>query len=107
VANPPRHRTNAPNAAESDYWGGFQFSEGHGNQGRTYINLPTNYSGPLPAQYPGLITLTVLVGVLEFNSLSSPEEPEAAKLNLRFFIAQLPNQRCHGQFEILPSQSES
>jgi hypothetical protein len=47
------------------------------------------------------------VGVLEFNSLSSPEEAEAAKLNLRFLSRGFRIGDANGQFEILPSQSES
>ena len=59
------------------------------------------------SQYLGLFTLTVLVGVLEFNSLSSPEEPEGASLNFRFLARSFRISDVNGQFEILPSQSES
>jgi hypothetical protein len=61
VANLPLYRTNVPNAAESGYWSGFEFSDGQGNANRTYVNLLTTYSGPLPSQYPGLFTLNAPV----------------------------------------------
>ena len=51
AANLSLYRTNVPTAAENEYWNQFQFSDGQGNANRTYVNLLTNYSGPLPSQY--------------------------------------------------------
>lgn len=61
IHNLPLYRTNVPNTVESTYWRNFQFSDGQGNGNRTYINLLTNYSGPLPSQYPGLFTMNAPV----------------------------------------------
>jgi hypothetical protein len=52
------YRTNVPTSTESPFWGGFEFSDGQGNAGHTYVNMViTNYTGPLPSQYPGLIAV--------------------------------------------------
>ena len=59
VANLNTYQTNLPNAAEcgSEYWKGFQFSDGRGNLNRTYVGFLTNYTGPLPSQYAGKATM--------------------------------------------------
>jgi len=48
------YRTNVPTAAEcsNSFWGNFEFSNGQGVAGQTYVALLTNYTGPLPSQYP-------------------------------------------------------
>ena len=56
---------------------------------------------------PRMAFIASSVGVLEFNSLSSPEEAEAAKLNFRVLSRGFRISDTNGQFEILPSQSES
>ena len=61
VANLALYRTNVPSAAESGYWNNFQFSDGQGNLNRTYVNLLTNYTGPLPSQYTNKATLNAPV----------------------------------------------
>lgn len=47
------------------------------------------------------------VGVLDFNSLSRPEESETAQLNLRLLLRGFRISDASGQFEILRPQSES
>lgn len=49
--------TQVPSTNENAYWGNFQFSNGQGQVNRTYVNLVTNYSGPLPSKYEGLFTI--------------------------------------------------
>lgn len=60
-ANLPLYRTQVPTNSESAYWNNFQFSNGQGQVNRTYVNQVTNYSGPLPSQYPGLFTINAPV----------------------------------------------
>ena len=48
--------TNVPGASEDGYWTNFIFSDACGNSNRTYISFVTNYSGPLPSAYGGLLT---------------------------------------------------
>ena len=57
VMNLPLYRNSAPNASESPYWSNFEFSDGQGNVGCTYVGFLTNYSGPLPSQYPGAFAI--------------------------------------------------
>lgn len=47
------YRTNIPTSAENTFWGNFNFSDGQGNNNRTYVAKIGTYSGPLPSQYPG------------------------------------------------------
>ena len=47
------YRTNIPSVNESVLWRNFEFSDGQNNVGRTFVAVVTNYSGPLPSQYPG------------------------------------------------------
>jgi hypothetical protein len=54
--NLDQYRTNTPLAAENAFWSRFMFSDGQGNAGRTYISYVTNYTGPLPSAYSGLLT---------------------------------------------------
>ncbi len=58
-----RYRTNVPSAGESgsQYWSGFEFSDGQGNVNRTYVGFLTNYTGPMPSQYPGKATMNAPV----------------------------------------------
>ncbi len=51
------YRNSYPTTAEDAYWGDFQFLDAQGNGNKTYVNYLTNYSGPMPSQYPGLFTL--------------------------------------------------
>jgi len=69
------------------------------------FDLKCNVDGLVRASRVAFIASPV--GVLEFNSLSSPEESETAKLNLRFLSRGFRISDANGQFEILPSQSES
>jgi hypothetical protein len=50
------YQTNIPTAAEDSYWTNFQFSDGQGHVGKTFITNSSTYSGPLPSAYPGLTT---------------------------------------------------
>lgn len=47
-------KTNIPN--ENAYWTNFEFSDGRGHVGQTYVGFISNFSGALPSQYPGLFT---------------------------------------------------
>jgi len=49
------YRGNIPGDGNS-YWSNFQFSDGQGNSGKTYVNYAYTYSGNLPSAYPGLFT---------------------------------------------------
>jgi hypothetical protein len=51
--NLPQYQTNVPTASENAFWSKFQFSDGQGNPGRTYVANIGDYSGPLPSQYSG------------------------------------------------------
>lgn len=51
--NLAQYRTNIPSANESTLWRDFEFSDGQNNVGQTFVSVVTNYSGPLPSQYPG------------------------------------------------------
>ena len=48
------YRTSVPTASEDAYWGQFGFSDGQGAANRTYVAKISEYTGPLPSQYPGL-----------------------------------------------------
>ena len=50
------YATNIPTAGEDPYWSNFQFSDGNGHSGQTYVALDYNYSGNLPSAYSGLFT---------------------------------------------------
>lgn len=50
------YRSSIPN--EDSYWSNFQFSDAQGHLNKTYVNYVSNYSGPMPSQYPGLFTLS-------------------------------------------------
>lgn len=52
-ANLATYRTNPPTAGENSLWRDFEFSDGQGNINQNYVAIITNYSGPLPSQYPG------------------------------------------------------
>ena len=52
------YRNSIPSTTEDAYWGRFQFSDAQGNVNKTYVNFLTNYTGPMPSQYPGLFTLS-------------------------------------------------
>ena len=57
-ANLSLYRTTVPTTSESPFWANFNFSDGQGNAGHTYVSMvTTNYTGPLPSQYPGLIAV--------------------------------------------------
>ena len=58
TSNLTAYRSGIPTAAESAYWGNFNFSDGNGQGNKTYVNYLTNYAGPLPSQYPGLFTIS-------------------------------------------------
>jgi hypothetical protein len=45
------YQTNIPNATEDAYWSQFQFSDGQGNVGKTYVACTATYFGPLPSAY--------------------------------------------------------
>ena len=62
-ANLNLYRTNVPTATESgsEYWKGFEFSDGQGHLNQTYVDFLTNYSGALPSQYPGKATMNAPV----------------------------------------------
>ncbi len=47
------------------------------------------------------------VGVLEFTSLSSPEQAEAAKASLRFLMRSFRISDLNGKLEIAPSRSDT
>lgn len=51
--NLAQYRTNIPSPSESTLWRDFEFSDGQNNVGQTFVSVVTNYSGPLPSQYPG------------------------------------------------------
>jgi hypothetical protein len=51
------YRNNVPNASENSYWNSFEFSDGQGNVGKTYVGYLTNFSGMLPSQYPGAFAI--------------------------------------------------
>ena len=48
------YQNNVPTASENSFWGGFIFSDGVGNNGKTYCYQVGTYSGPLPSAYQGL-----------------------------------------------------
>ncbi|NOS70037.1 MAG: hypothetical protein HOP33_08910 [Verrucomicrobia bacterium] len=49
------YRTYVPTAAENSYWGNFEFSDGLGNVGRTYVKpITTRVYTNLSSQYTGL-----------------------------------------------------
>lgn len=54
AANLNLYRDYYPN--ENSYWARYQFSDGQGNNNKTYFAFLSNYSGSLPSQYPGLFT---------------------------------------------------
>lgn len=49
-------QADVPSSAEDSYWGDFLFSDGQGNTNKTYVQWITNYTGPLPSAYGGLLT---------------------------------------------------
>lgn len=51
------YRGYTPTVGENSYWANFQFSDGS-TAGKTYVQLVTNYAGPMPSQFPGLQTMT-------------------------------------------------
>jgi hypothetical protein len=51
------YRGYTPTVAENSYWANFQFSDGS-TAGKTSVQMLTNYSGPMPSQFPGLQTMT-------------------------------------------------
>jgi hypothetical protein len=53
-ANLGLYQTNVPSASENAYWKNFVFSDAQGHANQTYVGVVTNYTGPLPSQYPGL-----------------------------------------------------
>ena len=56
AANLDIYRSYVPTTGENPYWANYQFTDGQGNNNKTYFNLLSNYSGSLPSQYPGLFT---------------------------------------------------
>lgn len=52
------YRGSIPKTNESPYWGNFEFSNAKSVVDQTYVSLLiTNYTGPLPSQYEGLIAV--------------------------------------------------
>jgi len=45
-----------PTASQDAYWGNFQFSDGQGNVGKTYVSQIATYTGPLPISYSNRTT---------------------------------------------------
>ncbi len=52
------YSTNVPNAVDNSYWGNVLFSDACGNVNKTYVGFLTNYTGPLPTQYPNQFATT-------------------------------------------------
>ena len=52
------YRTMPPTANDTgnSFWNNFQFSDGRGNVGQTYVSQVGTFSGPLPSAYTGLFT---------------------------------------------------
>ncbi|MDR3458417.1 MAG: hypothetical protein P4N60_13280 [Verrucomicrobiae bacterium] len=48
------YQNNIPKTTEDPFWGNFNFSDGQGNSGKTYVSQVATYSGPLPSAYQGL-----------------------------------------------------
>jgi len=48
------------NTEDTAFWGNYQFSDGQGNNNKTYFNFLSNFSGALPSQYniAGVSTFT-------------------------------------------------
>ena len=55
------YRTNIPTGSESPYWSQFQFSDAQGHVNQTFVAKVSDYSGPLPSQYPGLSAINAPV----------------------------------------------
>jgi len=55
------YKTNVPNVGENPYWANFQFSDGQGNVGWTYVAFDYSYAGPLPSAYSGWSTVSAPV----------------------------------------------
>jgi hypothetical protein len=51
-SNLTTYRTYVPTTTDNSYWGKIQFSDANGNLNSTYVSFLTNYTGPLPTQYP-------------------------------------------------------
>jgi hypothetical protein len=47
-----------PTTSDNAFWGKIQFSDGNGHAGKTWISFITNYTGPLPSQYPNEFATT-------------------------------------------------
>ncbi|MBC8095072.1 MAG: hypothetical protein H7Y43_04600 [Akkermansiaceae bacterium] len=50
------YRYYIPATSDEPYWANFQFSDGQGNNNRTYVSQTTTYTGQLPQAYPGRST---------------------------------------------------
>jgi hypothetical protein len=60
-ANLSLYRSNIPKVSENPYWSRFKFSDGQGNADRIYVAKHSDYTGPLPSQYPGLFAKNALM----------------------------------------------
>ncbi len=72
------YRTNVPTANENTFWSDYQFSDGQGNAGRTYVNQIGTFSGPLPSQYPGRTCIASPV----YRVLSNVRAPNSRNPNV-------------------------
>ena len=76
-SNLPTYQTYVPTITDNPFWGNIQFSDpSTGIANRTYVNLLTNYTGPLPTQYPNQFATTspiyrIVSNATMSNSLNS------------------------------------
>jgi hypothetical protein len=52
------YSTEVPSATDNPYWTNFTYSDAQGNSGHTYVQMLTNYTGPLPTQYTNQFATT-------------------------------------------------
>jgi len=56
LTNLATYRGIHPQSSQDAYWGNFQFSDGQGNVGKTYVQQILTYTGPLPISYSNRTT---------------------------------------------------
>lgn len=56
VSSLATYRSLIPTSTQDPFWGKFQFSDGQGNVGKTYVNQISTYTGPLPIAYSNRTT---------------------------------------------------
>jgi len=57
-SNLTAYRTYVPTTSDNSFWSRIQFSDANGNVNSTYVSFLTNYTGPLPTQYPNQFATT-------------------------------------------------